>query len=94
MTQPYIEIYTTRHCSFCTHAKRLLDSKGVEYIEYGLDFDPDEREIMLQRSDGQRTVPQIFINNQHIGGYQDLVELESRGALDALLGRSDADGTV
>ncbi|MBI3773477.1 MAG: glutaredoxin 3 [Gammaproteobacteria bacterium] len=94
MTQPYIEIYTTRHCSFCQHAKRLLDSKGVEYIEYGLDFDPDERETMLQRSDGRRTVPQIFINNQHIGGYQDLVELESRGELDVLLGRSDVDGAV
>lgn len=89
MNKPYIEIYTTRHCSFCIHAKRLLESKGVDYIEYGLDFDPDEREMMLRRSNGQRTVPQIFINGQHIGGYQDLAALDRRGELDALLGREE-----
>lgn len=81
-----VEIYTWRTCPFCIRAKALLDKKGVKYIEYPIDGDEVARERMVQRgSDGKRSVPQIFINDKHIGGCDALYALERQGKLDALL---------
>lgn len=80
-----VEIYTSRVCFYCDRAKALLTKKGVSYQEIRVDTQPDQLQIMLQRSGGVRTVPQIFINGQHIGGSDDLYALEQAGKLDALL---------
>ena len=82
---PRVEIYTKAFCGYCFRAKRLLDSKGIEYLEHAVSFGGPERDEMIQRSSGRTTVPQIFIDGQHIGGCSDLMELESRGRLDELL---------
>lgn len=82
------EIYFTNWCPYCHQAKALLDRKGVEYR--GIDLThaaPDEIQEMRERS-GRTSVPQIFINERHIGGYDDLAALERAGELDALLGAS------
>ena len=81
-----IEIYTTSICPFCHAAKKLLDEKGVNYSEISLSQAPHLRDRMIERADGERTVPQIFINDAHIGGCDDLYALESKGELDPLLG--------
>jgi len=81
-----VEIYTWRMCPFCIRAKHLLDKKGVEYIEYAIDGDETARSQMVARgSDGKRSVPQIFINDQHIGGCDAIHELDRQGKLDPLL---------
>jgi glutaredoxin 3 len=80
-----VEIYTKFFCGYCGRAKRLLDSKGVNYDEYDITMGGPKRQEMLQRSNGRSTVPQIFINDRHIGGSDDLAELERRGELDSLL---------
>ncbi|PLS69576.1 MAG: glutaredoxin 3 [Cyanobacteria bacterium M5B4] len=81
-----VEIYTWRFCPFCIRAKALLDRKGVKYTEYKIDGDEAARDAMVKRGkDGKRSVPQIFINNEHIGGCDDLYELEAMGKLDLLL---------
>ena len=77
-------VYSTRICPFCVMAKRLLRAKGVEYEEVLVDLDDTRRDEMMARS-GRRTVPQIFIGDQHVGGFDDLSALERRGALDPLL---------
>jgi glutaredoxin 3 len=82
-----VEIYTWRFCPFCIRAKGLLDRKGVAYREYAIDGDDQARRAMTQRADGRGSLPQIFIDNQGIGGCDELHALERRGALDALLGR-------
>ncbi len=82
-----VEIYTWRFCPFCIRAKNLLDRKGVAYREYGIDGDDAARRQMTVRADGRSSLPQIFINNQGIGGCDELHALERRGALDPLLGR-------
>ncbi|HEU4704622.1 MAG TPA: glutaredoxin 3 [Sphingomicrobium sp.] len=82
---PRVEIYTKSFCGYCFRAKRLLDSKGIEYKEHALQFGGPEREEMIQRSGGRTTVPQIFIGDRHIGGCDELLELESQGKLDELL---------
>lgn len=79
-----IIIYTTRFCPFCIRAKQLLKSKGVDYQEVAVDNNSELRQEMLEKS-GQRTVPQIWINNQHIGGCDELYELESSGTLNSIL---------
>jgi len=79
-----VKIYTTPFCGFCFAAKALLDDKKVDYTEIGV-MDPRLRAAMTQRSNGRRTVPQIFIGNQHIGGYDELAALERGGKLDAML---------
>jgi len=79
-----IEIYTKATCPFCHRAKALLDQKGVNYQEIPIDGDADMREVMIKRS-GRTTVPQIFIDTQHIGGCDDLFALDGRGGLDPLL---------
>lgn len=80
-----VEIYTKFFCPYCARAKRLLDEKGVAYEEFEISGGGDKREEMIQRSDGRTTVPQIFVEGQHIGGSDDLAELERGGKLDALL---------
>jgi len=86
MTKPSVEIYTKAFCSYCARAKRLLESKNVEFAEYDITMGGEKRSEMLQRKPDARTVPQIFINDQAIGGSDDLAALERQGKLDALLG--------
>jgi len=80
-----VEIYTTKVCPYCVRAKNLLNAKDVDFIEHDLSGKDAEREALLKRSNGMRTVPQIFINNKHIGGCDNLYELEEKGELDKLL---------
>ena len=80
-----IEIYTTNWCPYCNAAKALLDDKGVPYDEIDA-TDPEVRTDMIQRAHGRRTVPQIFIGERHVGGYDEIAALERRGQLDPLLG--------
>ena len=80
-----VEIYTTPWCPYCSAAKSLLDKKGVEYSEIDV-VDPDKRAAMIQKAHGRRTVPQIFIGDTHVGGYDDMAALDRRGQLDPLLG--------
>jgi glutaredoxin 3 len=84
----HVEIYTWQTCPFCIRAKMLLWWKGVEYKEYKIDGDEAARNAMAQRSSGKRTVPQIFIDDRHVGGCDDLYQLDSQGELNALLARS------
>ncbi len=83
MTQ--VELYTTPICGYCARAKRLLEAKGVPYVEHDVMRDPSLRAEMIRRSNGGRTVPQIFIDGRPIGGCDDLMALERAGKLDALL---------
>jgi glutaredoxin 3 len=80
-----VEIYTWSTCPFCVRAKALLDRKKVEYTEYCIDGDEAARRTMAERANGQRSLPQIFISDRHIGGCDDLHALNSAGKLDALL---------
>lgn len=80
-----VELYTTQICGFCHAAKRLLTSKGVSFSEIDVMADPTRRAEMMQRANGGRTVPQIFIGDVHVGGNDDLQALERAGKLDALL---------
>lgn len=80
-----VEIYTKGYCPYCHRAKALLQSKGVDYVEYPIDKQPELREKMIARANGGSTVPQIFIDDKHIGGSDDLVALEQKNALDPLL---------
>ncbi len=79
-----IIIYSKENCPYCVYAKQLLDSKHVTYTEIRIDLDDTKRDEMIQLS-GRRTVPQIFINNQAIGGFDDLSALAKSGELDKLL---------
>ena len=80
-----VEIYTTPICPYCLAAKRLLDRKGVAYREIDVSRDPNLRQAMVQRANGRRTVPQIFIGSTHVGGSDDLHALDHAGKLDPLL---------
>lgn len=80
-----VEIYTKSGCPYCARAKALLDGKGVSYAESEINSDPSAREEMLGRANGRTTVPQIFIEGEHVGGSDDLAALESAGKLDAML---------
>lgn len=80
-----IEIYTTKVCPYCVRAKNLLNSKDVDFTEIDVTGDDAAREALLARAKGMRTVPQIFINGQHIGGCDNLYALEQKGELDKLL---------
>ncbi len=81
---PTIEIYTKANCPYCEWAKDLLRKKKAAYTEFRIDLDPNALAQMQSRTTG-RTVPQIFINNQHIGGFDDLSALDRAGKLDELL---------
>jgi glutaredoxin 3 len=85
-----IEIYTTRYCPYCHHAKALLKRKGVEFHEIDVGGDRERRNEMVQRAQGRMTVPQIFIGATHVGGCDDLYELEDAGKLDPLLAAEGA----
>ncbi len=81
----HVLMYSSAVCPYCTMAERLLKSKGVDQIEkIRIDLDPQQRDAMMQRT-GRRTVPQIYIGNTHVGGFDDLNALERAGQLDALL---------
>jgi glutaredoxin 3 len=80
-----VEIYTTPYCPYCTDAKRLLVSKGAHFQEIDVSRDPDQRKTMVQRAKGARTVPQIFIGGQHVGGSDELHDLDYRRKLDPIL---------
>ena len=80
-----IEIYSTGSCPYCVAAKNLLKSRGLEWSEVRVDTDMSQRETMLARSGGRRSVPQIFINDQHVGGYDELVAADRSGKLAELL---------
>jgi glutaredoxin 3 len=82
---PRIEIYTKFMCPYCARAKALLDTKGVSYEETDITMDSAKRQEMLGRANGRTTVPQIFIDGTHIGGCDDLMALNAKGALDPLL---------
>lgn len=83
-----IIIYSTMMCPFCVRAKQLLDSKGVVYQEIRIDEDMAKREEMLEKSGGRKTVPQIFINGNHVGGFDDLRVLNEQGELDKIISSS------
>lgn len=82
---PEIIVYSSGFCPYCVRAKQLLERKGAAFNEIRVDHEPQEREIMETRS-GRRTVPQIFIGEHHVGGYDDLAALDRAGELDPLLG--------
>ena len=81
-----VDIYTTPFCGFCYRAKTLLEGKGVRFTEIDVTVTPGARREMMERAGGNRKVPQIFIGGRHVGGCEELFDLESRGGLDSLLG--------
>lgn len=80
-----IEVYTTNYCPYCVRAKDLLKKKGAAFKEIDVTTDTAGREALVAKSGGRKTVPQIFINGQHIGGCDDLYALDAKGGLDPLL---------
>ncbi|MEO6925067.1 MAG: glutaredoxin 3 [Rhodanobacter sp.] len=82
---PKIEVYSTASCPYCVAAKNLLKARGLEWTEVRVDTDPVQREAMLARSGGARTVPQIFINDQHVGGFDELAAADRSGKLKQML---------
>lgn len=80
-----VEIYSSPFCGFCYRAKRLLEDKGVSFQEIDIMSNPERRPEMIKRAGGRSTVPQIFIDGRHIGGCDDIYDLESEGKLDPLL---------
>ena len=80
-----IDIYTSPLCGFCTVAKKLLIKKGLDFNEYDVLKDPSLKSIMIERANGSKTVPQIFINEHHIGGWEQLIGLDQNGNLDEIL---------
>lgn len=83
-----VVVYSTLLCPFCHRAKALLRKKGVTFVEIDVGMDAAKRAEMLQRASGRHTVPQIFIGETHVGGSDDLHELERQGKLDLLLGEA------
>ena len=80
-----VTIYTRAFCPFCTRAVALLNEKGADFEEIDAGMDPDKKQEMIQRANGGRTFPQIFIGDMHIGGCDELMALERSGKLDAKL---------
>jgi len=83
-----VVMYSTSWCPYCERARNLLAGKGVSFQEIKVDEDPAQRDVMLQRSGGRRTVPQIFVGEHHVGGFDDLAALDRAGELDKLLGKT------
>jgi glutaredoxin 3 len=81
-----VEIYSTMWCGYCARARMLLERKGVAFEDIDIEVDTSKRDEMLKRAGGRRTVPQIFIDDAHIGGCDDLLALDRAGKLDPLLG--------
>ena len=82
---PKVEIYSSLFCPYCTRARRLLDQKGIDYVDIDVIADTAKRGEMMRRAGGRTSVPQIFIGGAHVGGYDELYALERQGRLDALL---------
>ena len=82
-----VDIYTSPLCGYCTVARNLLIKKGVDFDEYDVLKEPSLKPIMIERANGSKTVPQIFINQQHIGGWEQLFGLDQNGKLDEILGK-------
>ena len=80
-----VEIYTSEHCPYCHRAIGLLDTKNVKYTNYKVDQDDSLREKMVIRANGRKSVPQVFIDDKHIGGCDDTYALDDKGELDKLL---------
>ena len=80
-----VVLYTKDYCPFCQRAKALLDKKGVAYTEHDIGLKPELRDEMITRANGGYTVPQIFIGDHHVGGCDDIMALEAKGELNALL---------
>jgi glutaredoxin 3 len=87
-----VEMFTKFGCPYCARAKRLLDEKGVDYEEFEINSMEGKREEMLERANGGTTVPQVFIDGRHVGGSDDLAELERNGQLDGMLQGEGAEG--
>jgi glutaredoxin 3 len=87
-------MYSTGWCPYCERARHLLARKGVSFQEIKIDEDPAQRELMLQLSGGRHTVPQIFIGERHVGGFDDLAALDRAGELDKLLGKDPLTTTL
>ncbi len=85
---PKVEIYTTLRCPYSLKAKELLEGKGISFSEFRIEGDQDRTAEAKQRSGGRETVPQIFIDNEHVGGYHELSTMELEGKLDRMLGLS------
>ena len=85
---PKIKIYTTPICPYCYRAKALLKQKGAQYDEVDVFMDADARDEMEAKANGRRTVPQIFIDERHVGGFDDLDALDNAGELDLILGQA------
>ncbi|MEK9866186.1 MAG: glutaredoxin 3 [Betaproteobacteria bacterium] len=83
-----VVMYSTDWCPFCSRARKLLESKGVSVEKVNLDDEPDRKSEMIERT-GRRTVPQIFIDDYHVGGHEDLVSLDQSGRLDELLAKKN-----
>ena len=81
-----VEVYTTPYCPYCVAAKKMLQKKNVAFIELDVSGDAGLREKMMERANGGHTVPQIFIDDRHIGGFDDMAEMNALGELDSLLG--------
>jgi len=88
MSETEVVVYSTGWCPYCDRAKALLGRKEVAFREIRVDEDPAERDAMLKRSGGRRTVPQIFVGDRHVGGFDELYALDKTGELDKLLGRA------
>ncbi len=85
MTSGQVKVYTTTFCGYCVMAKRLLKGERIPYTEINLDGDHAGRQELVQMSGGLRTVPQIFVGDVHVGGYDQLAKLHRKGKLDPLL---------
>jgi glutaredoxin 3 len=85
MAVPRVIVYSQPFCGYCTAAKRLLQEKGADFTEFDVTVEAGRRTEMVERSGGRRTVPQIFIDGRHVGGYDDLSALDRSGELDRLL---------
>jgi len=86
MAMAEVELYTTPFCPYCTRARALLDRKGVAFTDIDITEEPGRRAEMIRRAGGRTSVPQIFIDGEHIGGSDELVALDRAGALDPKLG--------
>lgn len=83
-----VVMYTTAWCPYCVRARRLLDAKGIQYTDIRVDAEPERRAEMEARANGRTSVPQIFIDDLHVGGFDEMAELDVEGRLDPLLGLS------
>jgi glutaredoxin 3 len=88
VAQPPVVMYSSSWCPYCMRARALFERKDIPFIEIKVDEQPQGRDAMLARSGGRRTVPQIFVGDRHVGGFDDLYALDQVGELDKLLGRA------